>query len=156
MSRPESRRSRRGRRSARPTAICTAGRASKPRRPSGRSVERVQRAEAVLGAAERDARGRRKSERRAADADRHVVVAPVPRRSRSRSTTAARRAALAGVDGVLGTLLDLVEVDDGWQAAFEAAVGEALAAVVVDGTVAARRALTALNDGGDRRRGARC
>ena len=39
---------------------------------------------------------------------------------------------LAGIDGVLGTLLDLVEIDEGWEAAFEAAAGEALAAVVVD------------------------
>ena len=40
---------------------------------------------------------------------------------------------LAGVDGVLGTLLDLVEIDDGWEPAVEAALGEALTAVVVDG-----------------------
>src|SRR5262249_27665708 len=46
-------------------------------------------------------------------------------------------------------LADLVEVDDGWQRAFEAAVGESLNAVVVDGTVAARRALHSLATGGD-------
>ena len=40
---------------------------------------------------------------------------------------------LAGVDGVVGTLLDLVEVDSGWEAAFEAAAGASLAAVVVVG-----------------------
>ena len=39
---------------------------------------------------------------------------------------------LAGVDGVLGTLLDLVEIDEGWEPAVEAALGEALTAVVVD------------------------
>ena len=39
---------------------------------------------------------------------------------------------LAGVDGVLGTLLDLVRIDQGWEAAVEAALGEALSAVVVD------------------------
>ena len=38
---------------------------------------------------------------------------------------------LAGVDGVVGTLLDLVEVDSGWEEAFEAAAGASLAAVVV-------------------------
>ena len=38
---------------------------------------------------------------------------------------------LAGVDGVLGTLLDSVEIDAGWEAAVEAALGEALQAVVV-------------------------
>ena len=51
---------------------------------------------------------------------------------------------LAGVDGVLGTLLDLVEIDDGWEQAVEAALGEALTAVVVDGDASARRALAAL------------
>jgi chromosome segregation protein len=56
-------------------------------------------------------------------------------------------ARLAGVDGVLGTLLDLVEIDDGWEAAFEAAAGEALVAVVVRDRDAARRALRALHDG---------
>ncbi|NLA08996.1 MAG: AAA family ATPase, partial [Microbacteriaceae bacterium] len=52
---------------------------------------------------------------------------------------------LAGLDGVVGTLLDIVEIDEGWQGAFEAAAGEALSAVVVaDGTVG-RKALEALS-----------
>ncbi|MBW8826309.1 MAG: AAA family ATPase, partial [Acidobacteria bacterium] len=52
---------------------------------------------------------------------------------------------LAGVDGVIGTLLDLVEVDAGWEAAFEAAAGPALGAVVVGGGAeGARRALEVL------------
>ena len=51
------------------------------------------------------------------------------------------------VPGVVGTLLDVVEVDEGWQAAFEAAAGEAISAVVVDGVDAARRALTELRGG---------
>ena len=51
---------------------------------------------------------------------------------------------LEGVDGVLGTLLDLVEIDDGWQQAVEAALGESLTAVVVSDPAAARRALDAL------------
>jgi chromosome segregation protein len=54
---------------------------------------------------------------------------------------------LADVSGVVGTLLDLVEVDDGWEAAFEAAAGEALGAVVVDGVAAAREALATLRAG---------
>jgi chromosome segregation protein len=53
---------------------------------------------------------------------------------------------LADVEGVLGTLLDLVEIDEGWQGAVEAALGEALTAVVVDGDVSARRALTMLRE----------
>lgn len=51
---------------------------------------------------------------------------------------------LAGVDGVLGTLLDLVEIDQGWQEAVEASLGEALTAVVVENPEAAQRALEAL------------
>jgi len=43
-------------------------------------------------------------------------------------------------------LLDLVEIDHGWQEAVEAALGEALSAVVVDGPDAAQRALAALRD----------
>jgi chromosome segregation protein len=54
---------------------------------------------------------------------------------------------LADVAGVVGTLLDLVEVDEGWDAAFEAAAGEALGAVVVDGVASARAALTTLRSG---------
>jgi chromosome segregation protein len=54
---------------------------------------------------------------------------------------------LAGIDGVLGTLLELVEVDDGWEAAFEAAAGEAMLAVVVADPSAARRALSHLKSG---------
>lgn len=57
---------------------------------------------------------------------------------------------LAGLDGVLGTLLDLVEVDPGWEQPFEAAAGEALGAVVVTDTAVARRCLAALEEG-DRR-----
>lgn len=53
---------------------------------------------------------------------------------------------LADIDGVLGTLLDVVEVDVGWEAAFEAAAGEALTAVVVEGREPARRAIAALHD----------
>lgn len=51
---------------------------------------------------------------------------------------------LAGVDGVLGTLLDLIEIDDGWESAVEAALGESLTAVVVDDPSSGRRALDAL------------
>jgi chromosome segregation protein len=56
-------------------------------------------------------------------------------------------AQLDGVDGVLGTLLDLVDVEEGWQSAFEAAIGEAITAVVVDGEAAGRIALSKLGQG---------
>jgi chromosome segregation protein len=51
---------------------------------------------------------------------------------------------LEGVEGVLGTLLDLVEIDAGWEPAVEAALGESLTAVVVSDPEAGRRALAAL------------
>ncbi len=54
---------------------------------------------------------------------------------------------LAGLDGVLGTLLDLVEVDEGWEPAFEAAAGEAMLAVVVDEPSTAAKALRHLMEG---------
>ena len=52
--------------------------------------------------------------------------------------------ALADQAGVLGTLLDLIDIDEGWEAAVEAAIGDALTAVVVDGPTSARSALTTL------------
>jgi len=54
---------------------------------------------------------------------------------------------LEGVDGVVGLLLDLVEVDAGWEDAFEAAAGASLAAVVVSGSGPARAALARLRQG---------
>ena len=54
---------------------------------------------------------------------------------------------LAAVEGVLGTLLDVVAVEEGWEAAFEAAAGDALRAVVVKNPAAARRALAQLVSG---------
>ncbi len=53
---------------------------------------------------------------------------------------------LAGVSGVLGTLLDLVEIDQGWESAVEASLGEALSAVVVDSATSAKEALRALRE----------
>ncbi len=51
---------------------------------------------------------------------------------------------LAGVEDVLGTLLDLIDIDTGWEAAVEAALGEALEAVVVASPQAGRSALDSL------------
>ena len=53
---------------------------------------------------------------------------------------------LAGLDGIIGTLLDLVEVDAGFEAPFEAALGEAVSAVVVRDAVVARAALSRLHE----------
>ncbi|MEQ8716245.1 MAG: chromosome segregation protein SMC [Acidimicrobiales bacterium] len=54
--------------------------------------------------------------------------------------------ALAGLDGALGTLAELVEVDAGWESAFEAAAGEAVAAVVVADPATGREALARLGE----------
>ena len=58
------------------------------------------------------------------------------------------RELLREVDGVVGSLVDLVEIDDGWDAAFEAAAGAGVAAVVVDGRRSAQAALATLRDRG--------
>jgi chromosome segregation protein len=55
---------------------------------------------------------------------------------------------LADLDGVVGTMLDLVEIDSGWEGAVEAACGASLAAVVVSGSRPARTALARLRSGG--------
>jgi chromosome segregation protein len=84
---------------------------------------------------------------RAAEGERHAWEARTEALAlaldEARSRAGAER--LEGVDGVLGTLLDLVEIDNGWEAAFEAAMGEALMAVVVHDVAAGRRALEALH-----------
>lgn len=61
----------------------------------------------------------------------------------ARARAGAKR--LAGLDGIVGTLLDLVEVDTGWEAAVEAALGEAISAVVVRNSTVAREALERLH-----------
>ena len=87
---------------------------------------------------------------RAVDADRSAWAARADALASALDEARARAGAerISGVSGVLGTLLDLVEVDRGWEAAFEAAVGPALGAVVVGGGAeAATRALRALGEG---------
>jgi chromosome segregation protein len=51
---------------------------------------------------------------------------------------------LANVSGVIGALVDLLDVDAGWDAAVKASLGEALAAIVVSDSTSARRAIEAL------------
>ncbi|MGH9104168.1 MAG: hypothetical protein ACRDYD_14480, partial [Acidimicrobiales bacterium] len=59
-------------------------------------------------------------------------------------------ARLVDMDGVLGSLSDVVAVDSGWEAAFSAAAGEALRSMVVRDLPAARAAAAQL-DAGDSR-----
>jgi len=51
---------------------------------------------------------------------------------------------LTHLDGVVGTIADLVDIDPGWELAFEAAAGDALSAVVVRDAETARKALEKL------------
>ncbi|HET6950236.1 MAG TPA: AAA family ATPase, partial [Acidimicrobiales bacterium] len=85
----------------------------------------------------------------AAQAERHTWTARAEALAQAldeaRSRAGAQR--LATVPGVVGTLLDLVDIDPGWEAAAEAACGEALAAVVVESVDAGRRALQVLAEG---------
>ena len=55
--------------------------------------------------------------------------------------------ALGDMDGLVGTLLDVVGIEAGWEDAVEAALGEALSAVVVESPDAGRAALEAFASG---------
>jgi chromosome segregation protein len=57
-------------------------------------------------------------------------------------------ASLEHLDGVVGPLLALVEIDEGWEAAFRAAVGSAVSAIAVEGRVSARAAFTKVREDG--------
>jgi len=58
------------------------------------------------------------------------------------------RAIIGGLEGVLGSFLDLIEVDTGCERAVEAAAGASVGAMVVDGKRSARAALAALRKEG--------
>ena len=79
---------------------------------------------------------------------RSVARADALERALDEARGAAGAELLAGVDGVVGTLLDVVAVDPGWEDAFEAAAGASIAAVVVSGSQPARAALSRLRQGG--------
>jgi chromosome segregation protein len=77
------------------------------------------------------------------DAEHHRWVARAEALAQAMDEARARAGVerLAEVTGVMGTLLELVEVDDGFEVAFAAAAGPVLAAVVVDGVDTARLGL---------------
>jgi chromosome segregation protein len=85
--------------------------------------------------------------RREADGERHRWEAREEALSQALDQARARTGAerLGDVGGVVGTLMELVQVDDGYESAFEAAAGEVLAAVIVDGVESARRSLDQLH-----------
>src|SRR6185437_12998911 len=85
-----------------------------------------------------------------AEEERHRTAARAEALERALSDLqgAGGRELLRDVDGVVGSLVDLVEIDGGWEAAFEAAAGAGVAAVVVDGRRAAQAALATLRERG--------
>ncbi len=99
------------------------------------AVEALERAEETLREAEQDHA-------------RSVARADALERALDEARGGASAELLAGIDGVVGTLFDLVDVDHGWEEAFEAAAGAALAAVVVAGSESARTALSRLRRDG--------
>jgi chromosome segregation protein len=103
-----------------------------------RADEEAERTEAELGTLQDEQR------RLDADANRWQARAEALAQALDDARVKAGAEALATERGVLGTLLDLVDVDEGWEAAVEAAIGDALSAVVVDGPEAARSALSTL------------
>jgi chromosome segregation protein len=52
---------------------------------------------------------------------------------------------LADVSGVVGALVDLIRIEDGWEAAVHAALGDAVAGIVMRDAAAARAALSGLD-----------
>jgi chromosome segregation protein len=97
--------------------------------------------------------------READDAERALAAAEQERhRSAARAEALARalhelqgsggREMLSGGEGVVGALVELVEIDPGFESAFEAAVGASMAAVVVEGRRAAKNALGRLRSQG--------
>ena len=52
---------------------------------------------------------------------------------------------LAEVSGVVGALVDLIRIEDGWEAAVHAALGDAVAGIVMRDAAAARAALSSLD-----------
>jgi len=86
--------------------------------------------------------------RRRAEADREAWTARADALALALDETRTRAGAerLADLDGVVGTLLELVEVEPGWEPAFAAAAGDSLAAVVVADANTARRAIARLKE----------
>lgn len=83
-----------------------------------------------------------------ADAERRHAraVARLESLESAMASTRARAGAdhLVQIEGVVGALIDLVEIDAGWDAAVKAALGDTLASIVVADSGAARRAIEQL------------
>ena len=119
------------------------------RRRAGETTAAADAATAALDMAERrltsaEAALQAASDRSHRSAARHEALA----KSLDDLEGSAGRAALEGLAGVVGALVDLVEIDEGWERAIEAAAGAAVGAMVVDGRDAARSALQRLREQG--------
>ena len=126
-----------------------------PRRPTSSSestasleAELAARAAELEAAAGRARRPRRRPTRPRRARYRTAARAEALERALADLQGAGGRELLRHVDGVVGSLVDLVEIDDGWDAAFEAAAGAGVAAVVVDGRRSAQAALATLRERG--------
>ncbi len=113
--------------------------------------ELVRKLEAATERVARDAAAADAATQASRDAERALAAWTARAETMESALDAARARAgvehLADLQGMVGTLLDVVEVDDGFQAAFEAGAGEAIAAVVVERVSSAREALRLLQDG---------
>ena len=117
------------------------------------SADQQQSALAATNARRRQIEGRLHAARNAmaeAEADRRHYASRAEALAATIAQARARSGAeeLAEFEGVLGTLLELVIVEAGWELAFEAAVEEAVAAVVIADSERAREALRHLKSRG--------
>ena len=108
-------------------------------------AEKTAELEQAAGAAEAAQRGADEAEQ---GRHRTAARAEALERALAEMSGAGGRELLREVNGVVGSLVDLVEIDEGWDAAFEAAAGAGVATVVVDGPRSAQRALTTLRERG--------
>ena len=116
-------------------------------------ADQQQSALAATNARRRQIEGRLHAARNAmaeAEADRRHYASRAEALAATIAQARARSGAeeLAEFEGVLGTLLELVIVEAGWELAFEAAVEEAVAAVVIADSERAREALRHLKSRG--------
>jgi len=81
-----------------------------------------------------------------AEASRWQARAEALEQALDSARTRAGADALRDADGVLGTLLDLVAIEPGWELAVEAAIGDALLGVVIDSRHNAETALRLLEE----------
>jgi chromosome segregation protein len=94
-------------------------------------------------AGDRAQEGRATAERRSARASARLEALEA-----AMASTRARAGAehLASIEGVVGALVDIISIDQGWDAAVKAALGDSVAAVVVSDPASARRALDQLRN----------